>query len=96
KLVTGVQTCALPILLVERPDRGSNHIFRGGILARSHPFVDEFRNLRVKRKIHRHHSVMSCSASGAMVSSAAMMAGEPPLDLPSKIGRASCRERVEI
>src|SRR3546814_10106510 len=85
-LVTGVQTCALPICTTQR--RGGGTVFGPVVRDHAHDLNKKVRKLGLKTAL----SAKAAEGKLIVVDEAAVKA--PKTSDLAKIGRASCRERV--
>src|SRR5205823_9253715 len=94
KLVTGVQTCALPIYLAAGR-RGSRYDHATGLLV---TLTGAEAALVVNNNAAAVLLVLAAVARGreVIVSRGELIEIGGEFRIPDKIGRASCRERVEI
>src|SRR5205823_11262798 len=93
KLVTGVQTCALPIsyrLYLERLEHEKNHVED---MAALHLRTIEALALAIEAKDHTTHEHLKRVRVYAVEIAKQLKVSEEELE---EIGRASCRERVEV
>src|SRR5207249_6290948 len=88
--VTGVQTCALPILREPRHDRPC----LVGIRPRAGPFAYRWDSAAAFpcRKVH---AVVTSAPASPTIIVCSVWDTIPPPKSSSEIGRASCRERVD-
>src|SRR5699024_11511832 len=92
--VTGVQTCALPILLAARVARGEPAAQRiaAGALRPVGP-GERLAGTRVRRA---RHGTVTAWAHSISLAAGGRSQYATPIVLDSEIGRASCRDRGEV
>src|SRR5205085_3261860 len=88
--VTGVQTCALPILRPERVDARSN---LGVVYTRLGRYAEAIEQYKRALSLDRTNQPIRFNLAVAYYKTARLVSASE--ELKAEIGRASCRERVE-